>query len=86
MTNYINKIDLLVDRILDIFYDDLFKNSLFTEKILKDINLVKYQKEINKILIDAVKNINFDEINEIVGNVDNAEIIMNIIKKYITYY
>lgn len=86
MTNYINKIDLLVDNILDVFYDDLFKNILFTDKILKDVNLVKYQKEINNILLDFTKTINFDEINEIVGNFDNAEIIMNILKKYVTYY
>jgi len=86
MTNYINKIDLLVDSTIDIFYDDLTKNTLFVDKILKDVNFVKYQKDINKILVDASKNINLDEINEIVGNFDNAEIILNIIKKYVTYY
>ena len=49
-------------------------------------NFVKYQLEINKILIDYSKQINTKEIKEIVHTPDNVLFIQEMIKRYISYY
>ncbi|AYV75748.1 MAG: hypothetical protein Terrestrivirus3_17 [Terrestrivirus sp.] len=85
---YINKIDDLLDKIIDDFYTNIVikdKNKRLS-KLLEEQNFVKYQKDINDILIDYVKTINVNEIRELVKNEDNVKTILNIIKRYITFY
>ena len=82
---YINQIDDLIDKILNDFYSNLFKSKDFN-KILQEINFVKYQKLINKILIDANKMIDKKEILKIIKVEENVPVIVEIIKKYLAIY
>lgn len=82
---YINKIDDIIDKILDDFYTNTFIKQN-NDKILSEINFVKYQKEINNNFINYNKTINVNEIREIIKNEDNIVTILEIIKRYIAYY
>jgi hypothetical protein len=83
---YINKIDELIDNIIDDFYNSVFVKKTDFTKILSEVNFVKYQLEVNKILINYTDTINKKEINDIVQNTDNVVTIIEIIKRYISYY
>ena len=85
---YVNKIDDLLDRIIDDFYTNIILNSKKHGiiKVFEDPNFVKFQKDINDVMINYTKSINISEISDIVKNEDNIKIIFNIIKRYITFY
>lgn len=82
---YINKIDELIDNIIDDFYGILSKDDIFS-KIIEDSNFVKFQLEINKILLTYEKEINTTEISDIVNTEESNTMIINIIKRYLSYY
>ena len=83
---YINKIDELVDKIIDNFHNVvILKNKDFI-KITKESNFVKYQELLNKILIGYDKYIDKKKLNKIIRNPNNVNTIINILKKYIGYY
>ena len=83
---YINKIDELIDKIIDDFYNTfIIKNKEF-HKLLNENNFVKYQLDINKWLSNYLKNINETEIFDIVQNQSNVNNIIEIIKRYLAYY
>ena len=83
---YINKIDKLIDLTLDNFYNILSNKKNNFEKILKDNNFVKNQKLINSILIEFQKTIDEKKIREIVNNKNNINRILQILKRYISFY
>lgn len=82
---YINRIDDIIDKIIDDFYINTFVDKK-NDKILSEINFVKYQKEINDIFTNYNKSINISQIREIIKNEDNIVTILGIIKRYIAYY
>ena len=83
---YVNKIDELIDKIIDNFYNDnIKKNSLF-DKLKSEINFVKNQSVINKIISNFAKKININEIKTIIDKEENINRIINVIKRYIAYY
>lgn len=82
---YINKIDEFFDSIIDDFYNKIVQTDDF-EKIHIDPNFVKYQLDINKMLINYTKNINRDSINEVLHNENNTNKVIDIVKKYLAYY
>ena len=55
---YINKIDELIDKILDDFNQSIILTDSRFSKILKENNFVKYQSDINDMLKTYIKNIN----------------------------
>ena len=83
---YINKIEELIDMLLDDFYNVIIINNKEFLKIINEINFIKYQIEINKILIDYEKSIDKKDIEEIVTRKENIKTIIEIIKKYLGYY
>jgi len=84
---YINKIDDLIDKIIDDFNSNVIStNKTFINKILKEINFVKYQKEINDIMDDYIKTVNLMQIRELVKNEDSIYSIQETIKRYIALY
>lgn len=83
---YINKIDDLLDKVIDDFYNNVITKNESITNIIDEVNFVKFQKEINQILIDYIKTININEIRELVKNEDTVRIITNIIKRYIAIY
>jgi hypothetical protein len=83
---YINKIDDLLDKVIDDFYNNVILKDKMIGDIIGEVNFVKFQKEINQILIDYTKTINISEIRELVKNEDTVQIIVNIIKRYISIY
>lgn len=82
---YINKIDEIVDKIIDDFYNK-FIIKKDASKFFDEVNFVKYQLDINKMFVEYIKNINMDEINDILKDKDNSLKLIEIIKKYIAYY
>lgn len=83
---YINKIDDLINDVLDDFYSNvILKNKLFT-KIIQESNFVKYQKDINAIMIEYINSINTEQIRELVKNSDSIHTITETIKRYIAIY
>lgn len=77
---YIDKIDDLVDKIIDDFNINVIQKNLdkFTE-----VNFVKYQLDFNKLLDNYGKNINVDKIT---SDPDTQHSIVEVIKKYLAYY
>jgi hypothetical protein len=55
-------------------------------KILKEADYIKFQKEINEMMVNFSRKINFNEIKELVKNNDSTNQIIETIKKYIAYY
>lgn len=84
---YINKIDEIIDKIIDDFYSNISKNPVI-QKLYSgsEINFVKYQSDINKILSNYIKNIDKTEINSVIQDPENTKKIIEIIKRYIAYY
>ena len=70
---YINKVDELLDKLIDKFYDYLIKNKIF-EQINKDTNFVRFQN----LILDTIKKFVSLEVKD--------TFISNIIKKYCAYY
>lgn len=83
---YINKIDELIDTLIDDFYSFLInKNKTFT-LVTKEENFVKYQSEINDLFASFFKEIGRKDIRKIINNEDNIDKIVEIIKRYLGYY
>ena len=83
---YINKIDELVDKILDDFYNTIIVQEHSLSKILDEVNFIKYQIDINKIMTTYVSTIDETFIRDIVTSQENVNIVIDIIKRYIAYY
>jgi hypothetical protein len=83
---YINKIDDLIDKIIDDFYATVILKHNLIELFLKEINFVKYQSDINDILKKYISNLNLSELKSVVSNNDIINKIVEVIKKYITLY
>jgi hypothetical protein len=82
---YVNKIDELLDKIIDDFSGFILHDKQF-KKILDEVNFIKFQKEINKILMDFMMLMKDKDIYDIVQNEDSVITILNIIKRYVAYY
>lgn len=83
---YINKIDDLLDKVIDDFFNNVIVKDQRLKAIKAEANFVKYQREINDMLSDYIKTINTSEIKELVKNGDTVQVIMNIIKRYVAIY
>jgi hypothetical protein len=82
---YINKIDELIDNVIENFYASLLEDTSFT-KILEDDNFVGHQSEINKILQKYEMEINISDIMDIVNTEESIKTVNDIIKKYVAFY
>ena len=86
---YIDKIDELLDNILDDFYVNVILYGFIDGKynnILEESNFVRYQKDINTVLIEYIKTINVEEIRSIVKNEETVQNIVDMFNRYICYY
>ena len=82
---YINKIDDIIDNVVDSFSEAITNNKIM-KKIIKEQNFVKYQKEMNDMWISYIESIPQNKIKEIVKKSDSINSIYNSIKKYICIY
>lgn len=83
---YINKIDDLIDNILDDFYKQKILNNEIIGNIIKDNMFTKHTHHINKILKEYINTIDINVIKKIVGTIESANVVFNIIKRYVMYY
>ena len=83
---YINQIDELIDKLIDEFYLTSIADNKNLDKILGEPDYVKFQKEINEMMINFSKRINITEIRTLVKSIDAAYQIEQTIKRYIAYY
>lgn len=82
---YINKIDDFIDKVIDDYYN-VFISDKRTEKIIKELNFVKYQSDFNDIFKKYISSINMNIIKDTISNNDILNKITEVIKKYITIY
>jgi hypothetical protein len=83
---YIDKIDDLIDKILDEFYlTAISKNKIF-KKIIQEVDFIKYQKELNDIMIDFINKIDINEIKDLVKSNSGINQINETLKRYIAFY
>lgn len=83
---YINKIDDLIDKVIDDFFTNIKMNDKMLDKINKEINFVKFQKEINSIMSEFSNSIDLTEMRELVKSSDAMYTISETIKRYIAFY
>lgn len=83
---YINKIDELIDKVIDDFANHLLEKNKVFKQIIRESNFVKYQLEINQLLKKYVDSINLDEVKDITDNAENTTKIVEILKRYLAYY
>ena len=89
---YISEIDKILDSTMDKFMyawriDKQNKLDIISyDKIMKDVNFIKYQKDINNILNIYSKILSDKEIYSFVTKNNNVIYIKNIINKYLAYY
>lgn len=83
---YINKIDELIDTLIDDFYSFLTNKNKTFQLVTKEENFVKYQSEINDLLASFYKEIDRKQIRKIINNEDNIDKIVEIIKRYLGFY
>lgn len=82
---YIDKVDDMIDKVIDDFYTVvILKNKKF-DVISKEINFVKYQKEINEFITEYIKSISLSEIEEIVKKKDSIMTIYDTLKNMYYY-
>ncbi|VVU95522.1 hypothetical protein CPAV1605_1273 [seawater metagenome] len=82
---YINKIDELIDDLLDKFNKKLSKSELL-ERLKKEPNFVKYQSKINDFIKDFINGIDKVPITNLVPSPNNVASILNIMTRYVAYY
>ena len=83
---YINKIDDLIDNVIDDFFVNIISKDNTLLKIYKEPNFVKFQKEMNTIMLTFTNSFNLTEIKELVKNNDNIYSISETLKRYIAFY
>lgn len=82
---YINKIDELVNNVIDDFYAKMGKKPEL-HKMSTESNFVRFQKDINTLLMEYNKTINRGEINKILEDEENGRKIYELLKRYVAYY
>lgn len=83
---YINKVDNVIDKVIDEFSIQVISNTKKITPIISEPNFVKYQKEINSIIVDYIETIPKSKIDDIVKKGDSINSIYNTLKKYTTIY
>lgn len=83
---YINKVDDLIDRIIDDFYTVVVLKEKRFEKLKDEINFIKFQREINDFVVGYIKTIPTIEINDIVKKGDSFNAIFDTIQRYVVLY
>lgn len=85
---YTNQIDNIVDKILDNFYLNKITQDPTINKIIneKKHNFVEYHQQINDLIKSYIDSIDTTEINKLVADKKNNQHIIDIIKRYVTYY
>lgn len=88
---YINKIDEIINDIIDDIYNKIIINDERMEEIIREEEFEKYQKKINEIMIEYINEININNKNinkiyEIIKNNESKQKIIETIKKYIAIY
>lgn len=83
---YINKVDDLIDRIIDDFYTVIIMKNKKFDKLKEELNFIKSQKDLNEIIVNYIKTIPPSEITDIVKRGDSYSYIFDTIQRYIVIY
>lgn len=82
---YIDKIDELIDSILNDFYYKEIKNNSLLDKIKKDKIFNKYSEKINEMIYKYMEK-NDKKLDDMEMTKNNKQFIINIIYRYLAYY
>lgn len=83
--DYINKIDILFDKLLNNFYYYINSNNIFT-KLVSDANYVKYQQDIINIIKNFIDDIKYDDLSDVIKTKTTYNQLIDILKTYCAYY
>ena len=83
---HINKVDDLIDRIIDDFYAIVVLKNKKIDKLKDELNFIKSQKDINMFIGDYIKTIPTSEITSIVKKGDSYISIFDTLQRYIVLY
>ena len=84
---YINLIDDLIDKIIDDYYATIILKNKKLDKLKDELNFIKFQKEINEIIINYIETtISKEKITNIVKKGDSYITIFDTLQKYIVIY
>lgn len=83
---YLNKIDELIDKVIDDFYTIVITGNKVFRKILNDMNFIKHQHDINEMIGDYIKGIPEENLSEITKKRDSIDDLFDILKRYSMIY
>lgn len=83
---YLNKIDDLVDRVIDDFYTTVILKNKNFQKILNEENFIKHQSQINSMIEDYIKDIPEDSFSKITKKKDSIDDLVDTLKRYCVIY
>jgi hypothetical protein len=83
---YINKVDDLIDGIINDFYATTISTNKMVDKLKEEVNFIRNQKEINDLLLTYIKSIPSQSINDIVNRQDSYTTIFDTLQRYIIMY
>lgn len=82
---HINKIDELLDGLLDDFYVNIVKLKKLVN-FTKETNFVKFHTEINNLMSQYIDAIDLSEVKKVILSNNNVVFIIETFKRYIAYY
>jgi len=85
---YVNNIDNIINQLIDKFYLNYILDDKTVKQVSneKKINFVENRNDINDFLMKFFNQIDTEEIRNIINNKENQIRVIDIIKRYITYY
>lgn len=84
---YINEIDELIDALIDnLYFNIVSKSNKTLSKILEESNFIKYQKDINQIMIQYIDTLDQNTVKNIVKSNDGVYQVMETFKRYVALY
>lgn len=83
---YITKVEDLIGRVIDDFYSVVILNNQKIERIKKEVNFIKSQRELNEFIANYIKTISPSEITDIVKKGDSYVTIFETLLRYVFIY
>jgi hypothetical protein len=83
---YINKIDDIIDKVIDDFYTTVILTDKILTSVFKEPNFVKYQQDLNTLMENYIKSINLSELQGLVKSGDAVNTIKETLKRYTAIY
>lgn len=85
-TTYITEIDDIFEKVLTDFYATQILGNPLLKKIWSETNFVKYQKEINDLIVNYFNIVDLSSLKQLLKSNDAVNTVTNSLKRYIGFY